>query len=154
MGHLFYATPSFVRHFVAIHEFKLELQSGNAQFESELVSFSRVTFNKYDGWPRKPIGHLFYICQFKRCASFCIAICDFKLELRSGNAQIGAKFVLTCVTLTIDLWSWPFAGTSPLSVVIAPENFIMIRWQEHCGNVCVTNRRTHIGPFIELLGHN
>ena len=31
-GHLFYDTSSFVHHFVAIGEFKLELQSGNAQF--------------------------------------------------------------------------------------------------------------------------
>ena len=29
-GHLFYATSSFVQPFVAIDEFKLELQSGNA----------------------------------------------------------------------------------------------------------------------------
>ena len=34
IGHLFRATSSFVRHFVAIGEFKLELQSGNAQFGS------------------------------------------------------------------------------------------------------------------------
>ena len=30
IGHLFYATSSFVQHFIAIGEFKLELQSGNA----------------------------------------------------------------------------------------------------------------------------
>ena len=30
IGHLFYATLSFSYHFVAIGEFKLELQSGNA----------------------------------------------------------------------------------------------------------------------------
>ena len=30
IGHLFYATLSFVHHFVAIGEYKLELQSGNA----------------------------------------------------------------------------------------------------------------------------
>ena len=30
IGHLFYATSSFVQHFVAIGEFKLELESGNA----------------------------------------------------------------------------------------------------------------------------
>ena len=30
IGHLFYATLSFLRHFVAIGELKLELQSGNA----------------------------------------------------------------------------------------------------------------------------
>ena len=32
IGHLFYAASSFVHHFVAIDDFKLELQSGNAQF--------------------------------------------------------------------------------------------------------------------------
>ena len=31
IGHLSYATSSFVHHFVAIGEYKLELQSGNAQ---------------------------------------------------------------------------------------------------------------------------
>ena len=34
IGHLFYATSSFVHHFVAIGDFKLELQSRNAQFGS------------------------------------------------------------------------------------------------------------------------
>ena len=34
IGHLFYATSSVVHHFIAIGEFKLELQSGNAQFGS------------------------------------------------------------------------------------------------------------------------
>ena len=33
IGLLFYPTSSFVHHFVAIGEFKLELQSGNPQFE-------------------------------------------------------------------------------------------------------------------------
>ena len=39
IGHLFYATSSFVHHFIAIGEFKLELQSGNAQFGSKLTIF-------------------------------------------------------------------------------------------------------------------
>ena len=39
IGHLFYATSSFVHHFVAIGEFKLELQSGNAQSWSNSVLF-------------------------------------------------------------------------------------------------------------------
>ena len=34
IGHLFFAVSSFVQHFIAIGEFKLELQSGNAHFES------------------------------------------------------------------------------------------------------------------------
>ena len=33
IGHLFYATSSFVHRFKIIGEFKLELQSGNAQFQ-------------------------------------------------------------------------------------------------------------------------
>ena len=39
IGRLFYATSSFVHHFVRIGEFKLELQSGNAQFGSNSTIF-------------------------------------------------------------------------------------------------------------------
>ena len=39
---------------------------------------------------------------------------------------------MTSVTLTIDLWPWHFVWTSFLSLVITPDNFMMIRWQEHC----------------------
>ena len=40
--HLVYATSSFVHHFVAIGEFKLELQSWNAQFGSDSTIFRAV----------------------------------------------------------------------------------------------------------------
>ena len=50
--HLSYTTWSFVRHFKAISEFKLELQSGNAQFGSNRRFFSRMTSN-FDGWTWK-----------------------------------------------------------------------------------------------------
>ena len=39
IGHLFYATSSFVHHFVAIGDFKLEIQSRNAQFGSKSTIF-------------------------------------------------------------------------------------------------------------------
>ena len=39
IGHLFYATSSFVHHFVAISEFRLVLQSGNAQSGSKSTIF-------------------------------------------------------------------------------------------------------------------
>ena len=42
-----------------------------------------------------------------------------------------SSWVVTSVTLTFDLWPWPFAWTSLLSLVITPENFMMIRWWEH-----------------------
>ena len=34
-GHLYYADSSFVHHFIAIGEIKLELQPGNTQFGSK-----------------------------------------------------------------------------------------------------------------------
>ena len=51
IGHLFYATSSFVQHFVAIGEFKLELQSGNAQSGSHSTIFRAV-------WPWNLIDDL------------------------------------------------------------------------------------------------
>ena len=42
IGHLFNAISSFVHHFVAIGELKLELQSGNAQSGSNLAIFRAV----------------------------------------------------------------------------------------------------------------
>ena len=42
IGHLFYATSSFVQYFIAIDVFKLELQSGNGQFGSNSTIFSAV----------------------------------------------------------------------------------------------------------------
>ena len=51
------------------------------------------------------------------------------------------SWVLTSVTLTLDLWPWPFAWTSLLSLVITSENFMMIWWWEH-GEKGVTDRRT------------
>ena len=49
---------------------------------------SRVTL-KFDGWPWKTIGRLFYVA-----SSFVhhfTAISEFKLELQSGNAQSGSN---------------------------------------------------------------
>ena len=41
------------------------------------------------------------------------------------------SWVVTYVTLTFDLYPWPFAWTLLWSLVITPENFMMIRWWEH-----------------------
>ena len=58
VGHRFYATSSFVHHFVAIGEFRLELQTGNAKSGSKsTIFFSRVTL-KFNGWPSKILRHL------------------------------------------------------------------------------------------------
>ena len=86
---LYYMYVKLCASFEAIGEFKLEFQSRNAQFGSKLVIFlSRVTA-KFDGWPWKTIGHLFYaISSFVHHLK---AIGEFKLELESGKAQFGSN---------------------------------------------------------------
>ena len=42
IGHLFYATSSFVHHFIPIGDLKFQLQSGNAQFGSKSMIFCAV----------------------------------------------------------------------------------------------------------------
>ena len=155
IGHLFYSTPSFMHHFVAIYEFKLELQSGNAQFGSNsIISLAVWPWNLMDGWPwknnRSPL-----LSNIKLCASF-----HHHMWLGTGvTVRKRLNWVLTSVTLTFDIWSWTFAWISLLSLVITPENCMMIRWGEHSGKGDrrtdrqtdrQTDRRT--GPFIDLLG--
>ena len=93
----------FVHHFVAIGEFKLETQSGNAQFGSKsTICFSLVTL-QFDIWPWKMIGHL-----FNATSSFVhhfVAIGEFKLGLQSGNGQFGSKS--TIFFKPCDLVIWP-----------------------------------------------
>ena len=94
---LFYATSSFVYHFKAMGEFKLELQK--RLIWVKICDFlSRVTL-KFDRWPRKTVRHLFYAT-----SSFVhhfIAIGEFKLELQSGNSQFGSKS-----TIFLAVWPW------------------------------------------------
>ena len=49
IGQLFYASSSFVNHFVTIGELKPELQSAKAQFGSKSICFSYVTL-QFDVW--------------------------------------------------------------------------------------------------------
>ena len=87
-----------------------------------------------------------FLCCFKLCASFYSQHC-IQTGVTTRKRPIGVKidiyfsWVLTSVNLTFDLWPWPFAWTSRLPVVITPENFRMIRWQEH-SQQGVTDART------------
>ena len=49
----------------------------------KIVHFSARVTLKFDGWPGKIIGHIFYAAS--SCVHDFIAICEFKLELESGN---------------------------------------------------------------------
>ena len=101
IGHLSFAVSSFVQHFIAIGEFKLELQSGNAQFGSNSTIFRAV-------WPwnltydlEKQEGPPFYATSSSM--HHFVAIGEFKLELQSGNAQFGSKS-----TILLAVWPWNF----------------------------------------------
>ena len=62
------------------------------------------------------------------------AICIISSSYVNSNWSYSPEtkiWVVTSVTLTFDLWPWPFAWTLPWSNVITPENFMMIRWWEH-----------------------
>ena len=94
---------------------------------------------KFDGWPRKRIGHLCYAT-----SSFVhhfVTISEFKLDLRSRNSQNGTKFALTSVTLTFDLWLWPFC----MDITSANGNYF---WKFHDDTMTetlwkgITNRHT------------
>ena len=58
------------------------------------------------------------------------------------NAQNGAKFILTSVTLTFDHWPLRFVWTLLLSMVITHENVMVIQWQKHYEKG-VTDRQTY-----------
>ena len=65
----------------------------------QIVNFSARVTVKFDGWPRKTIGHFFYttwsfVHHFK-------SIREFKLDLQSRNAQFGSKLVIC-----YPVWPW------------------------------------------------
>ena len=101
VGHLFYTTSSFMHHFNAISEIELQLDSVNNQFGSKsAICLSRVTF-KFDGWPWKTTGHLFYVA-----SSFVHrvkAIGEFKLPLESGKSEFGLKSSILFVPSDLEI---------------------------------------------------
>ena len=94
IGHIFFTTSSFVHHFKSIREFKLKLQSWNAQFRSKLATFLSCVTLKFDGWPWETIGDFF--CITSSFVHHFNAMGEFKLELQSGNAQFGSKPAIFC----------------------------------------------------------
>ena len=88
----------------------------------------RMTFKNN----RAPLLICFQLCAWFHC----------HMWIQTGvRVRKRLSWVLTSVTLTFDFWPWPFAWTSLLTMVITPENFMMIRWWEH-GEKGVTDRRT------------
>ena len=68
IGHFFYTTSSFVHRFKSIGEFKLDLQSRNAQFGSKLVICYPVWHEIW--WMTLENNRAPLLCYFKLCVSF------------------------------------------------------------------------------------
>ena len=131
--YLFYATSIFVHHFITIGELKLELQSGNAQFELKSIIFLVMwpwnltdDLEKLEGTSLKPHQ----------------ALCIISSPLVNSNWSYNPETTKLGVDLCdLELWPWPFAWTLLLSLVITPECVtLMTRWWEHneqdgCWNV-------------------
>ena len=125
IGHIICATSSFVHCFKANGEFKLELQSWNAQFGSKSTIFFLAV------WPCNlttlKINRAPFLSNIKLYASF-----HHHMWIQTGvMVRKRLSWVLTSVTLTFDLWPWAFAWTSLLSLVITRENFMMVQWWKH-----------------------
>ena len=109
--------------------------------------FNSVTL-KFDEWPWKT-NRAPLLSNTKLYASF-----HHHLWIQTGlTVRKRLSWVLTSVTLTFDLWPWPFACTSLLSMVITPENFMMILWQEHSEKGVTdgqTDRTIHRAAWSQL----
>ena len=56
----------------------------------QIVDFSACVTLKFDGWPQKTIGHIFYT--MSSFVNHFKSIGEFKLGLQSGNAQFGSNW--------------------------------------------------------------
>ena len=100
IGHLFYATSSFVNHFKAISEFKLKWESGNAQFGSKLAIF--VPCDLEIRWMTSKDNWAPLLCYSKIWASF-----QSHLWIQTGvtvqKSQFGSKSI-TFLHCDLEIW--------------------------------------------------
>ena len=123
IGHLSYATSSSVYHFTAIGQFKLELQSGNAQFGSKSTNFLSCSNLKFESNLKKHSAP--HLCYFKLCASFQshlwvqIGVRKRPIWVKIGDFSIH-------VTLKIDAWPWKAIGNVFFVSLCFMHHFIVI----------------------------
>ena len=140
-----------MHHLKAIDEFKLELQSGNAQFGSKSANFLSCVTLKFDGWPWKSIRHLFYttsspVHHFK-------AISEFKLELQSGNVQFRSKSAIFFTRMTSKFWQMTLTNNrAPLLYYIKLRaSFQSHWWIQTVVTVWKRSIRVKIGNFLSRV---
>ena len=112
IGHLFYATSSFVYHFVPIGELKLELQSGNTQFGSNSTIF-------------RAVGPCNLTDDLQQGKSEGFQSCDWPI-VRKRLIWVKIGDVLYRVTLKFDGWPWKTIGHLSFAVSSFVQHFIAI----------------------------
>ena len=112
IGHLFNATSSFVHNFVAISDFKLEIQFGNAQIGSKSTIFLAV-------W------HCNLTYDLKQGKSEGFESCDRPI-VRKRPIWVTMGNVLYRVTLKFDGWPWKTIGHLSFAVSSFVQHFIAI----------------------------
>ena len=125
IGQFFNATSSFVHHFVAIGDFKLGIQSRNAQIGSKSTIFRAV-------WPcnltydlennRAPL-----LCYFKLYASFRSHWwIQTGVTIRKRPIWVKIDDFFSCVTLQFDVWPWKTIGLLLYSTSSFVHHFVAI----------------------------
>ena len=104
-------------------------------------------------WP----WHLTYDLEKQQDTSSMLlqALCIISSQYVNSNWSYNPETAkLTFDLCDLDLWPWPFAWISLLSLLITPENF-MIRWQEHSEKGVTDGRRGRRKEvFLELFGRS
>ena len=109
IGHLFYATSSFVHHFVPISQYKLELQSGNTHFRSKSAIFdSMLPWNLMDDLANNRASLL---CYLKICASFHNhRLIPTRVTVQKCPIWVKIIDFWSCVTWKFEGWPWKTIG--------------------------------------------
>ena len=124
IGHLFYATSSFVHHFIAIGKFKLELQSGHAQSGSNLTIFLAV-------WPWNLTDDLEK--QQSTSPKQHQALCIISSSFVNSNLSYGPEKVkLGCDLCDLDLWPLTLTFCMDITFVIGNNSR---KWWYDVGNI-------------------
>ena len=105
IGHLFYITSSFWHHFKSISEWKLELQSRNAQFGSKSAIFVPCDLEIW--WMTLKNNRAPLLYHVKLCASFQIHWwIQTGVTVRKPPIRVTIGDFLSPVNLKFDGWPW------------------------------------------------
>ena len=125
IGNFFYTMSSFMHHFTAIREIKLDLQSGNTHLGQNQWLYVLCDNEIWEMTLKNNRASL--LCYFKLCASFhshrwiLTGVTVWKHPI-----CFNIDHFLCCVTLKFDGWPWKTVGHFSYSVSSCVHHFIAI----------------------------